>query len=188
MMNPSFQPSDWDNPPFVPPEQLVIFETKHWRVDHRCDTIYPGYLMVSAKDPKAVFLSNLSTTAQSELGPLLARTSKLLRECFGALHVYDGRYGHSPGHSVHYHVIPVYDWTVSAYLRDGRYRALQQFYGPELSSPEDFDGADMTLFIWRSFAEAGVEAPKIDSLTVDEVVARLRSEFGMTPSARNTIT
>ena len=167
-------------PPFVPPAQFVIHETEYWWVNHRCDTIYPGYLMIGAKDPNAALLSDLSTTALSELGPLLAQTSKLLQECFGALCVYDGRYGHSPSHSVHYHVIPVYDWTVSAYLKDDRYRVLQQFYGsqPQLSVPEDFDGVDMTLFIWRTFAEAGVEAPKIDGPTVDEAIARLRPEFG----------
>lgn len=167
-------------PPFLPPAQFVIHETEHWWVNHRCDTIYPGYLMVGAKDLSAVQLSDLSATAQSELGPLLARTSKLLQECFGALRVYDGRYGHAPGHSVHYNVIPVYDWTISAYMWDDRYRVLQQFYGsvPKLSPPEDFDGADMTLFIWRTFAEPGVEAPQIDGHTVDDVIARLRLEFG----------
>lgn len=147
-------------------------------MNHRSDTTYPGYLMIGAKDPGAALLFDLSTKAQSELGLLLAQSSRLLQECFGARRVYDGRYGHTPGHSVHYHVIPVYEWTVSAYLGDDRYRVLQQFYGPDLSSPEDFDGADMMLFIWRSFAEPGVEAPRIDGLTVDEVVARLRSEFG----------
>lgn len=166
-------------PPFGPPAQFVIHEAEHWWVNHRCDTKYPGYLMIGAKDPSAVLLSSLTATAQSELGPLLARTSQLLQECFGARCVYDGRYGHAPGHSVHYHVIPVYDWTVSAYLRDDRYRVLQQFYGSQsgLTSPENFDGADMMLFIWRTFAEPGIEAPKIDGPTVDEVVARLRSEF-----------
>ncbi len=81
---------------------------------------------------------------------------------------------------MHYHVIPVYEWTVSAYLSDDRYRTLQQFCGskPGLSSPKDFDGADMTLFIWRTFVEAGVEAPTSDGSTVDEIIAKLRSKFG----------
>lgn len=178
-MNPFSLPSDWDNNrPFVPPARFVIHETEHWWVNHRCDTTYPGYLMVGAKEASAVLLSDLCATAQSELGPLLARTSQVLQKCLGALRVYDGRYGHAPGHTVHFHVLPVYDWTVSAYLRDDRYRVLQQFYGPELSSPEDFDGADMTLFIWRTFAEPDVRAPRIDGPTVDEAVARLRPEFG----------
>ena len=166
-------------PSFIPPAQFVIHETEHWWVNHRCDTIYPGYLMVGAKNPRAVFLSDLSVKAQSELGHLLARSGNLLQKCFGALSVYDGRYGHTPGHTVHYHVIPIYNWTVSCYLRDNRYRVLQQFYGskPEPSSPEDFDGADMLLFIWRTFAEAGVEAPKIEGPAVDEIVAKLRHEF-----------
>jgi len=165
--------------PFVPPDRFVIHETEHWWVNHRCDTIYPGYLMVGAKNPAGVLLSDLSATAQSELGPLLARSGKLLQECLGAVRVYDGRYGHTPGHTVHYHVIPVYDWTISAYWQDERYRVLQQFYGaiPEVCDPGDFDGADMTLFIWRTFGEPGVEPPAIDGPAVDEVIARLRPEF-----------
>jgi len=34
------------------------------------------------------------------------------------------------------------------------------------------------LFIWRTFAEVGVEAPKIEGPSIDEVVAKLRYEFG----------
>ena len=164
---------------FVPPEQFVIHETEHWRVNHRCDTIYPGYLMVGAKAPRGESLSDLPFAAQAELGQLLARSSKLLRERMGAVKVYDGRYGHQPGHTVHYHVIPVYDWTISAYWRDDRYRVLQQFYGntPNVADREDFDGADMILFIWRTFAEPGVEPPRITGPSVDEVVAALRNEF-----------
>ena len=134
--------------------------------------------MVGAKNPQGESLSDLSATAQAELGPLLARSSKLLRECFNAVRVYDGRYGHQPGHTVHYHVIPVYDWTISAYWQDDRYRSLAQFYGDGgATAPGDFDGADMTLFIWRTFAEPGAEPPQIHGPSVDEVVAALRNEF-----------
>lgn len=165
--------------PFVPPDRFVIHETEHWWVNHRCDTVYPGYLVVGARDPAGVSLADLPAEALSELGPLLARSSELLRECLGAVRTYDGRYGHTPGHTVHYHVIPVYDWTISAYWADERYRSLLQFYGDvaAVSAPEEFDGADMTLFIWRTFAEPGVEPPVIDGPAVDEVVTRLRAAF-----------
>jgi len=103
----------------------------------------------------------------------------VLQDCLGAVRVYEGRYGHQPGHTVHYHVIPVYDWTISAYWQDQRYRSLAQFYGDGGASPSrDFDGADMTLFIWRTFAEPGVEPPKICGPSVDSVVVTLRSGFG----------
>ena len=60
------------------------------------------------------------------------------------------------------------------YWKDERYRCLQQFY----SEPWDgFDGADMTLFITRTFGEPGVEPPEIDAPSVDDVVASLRREF-----------
>ena len=166
-------------PPFVPPTRFVIHETDHWWVNHRCDTVYPGYLMVGAKDPNGESLADLADAAQSELGPLLARSGKLLRECLGAVRVYHGRYGHTPGHTVHFHVVPVYAWTISAYWQDDRYRSLRQLYGniPDVSGPDDFDGADMTLFICRTYAEPGVDPPQIDGPSVDEVAARLRREF-----------
>ena len=164
--------------PFVPPDRFVIHETEHWWINHRCDTIYPGYLMVGAKDPNGASLSDLSAAAQSQLGSLLARSGKLLQECLGAVRVYDGRYGHQAGHTVHYHVIPVYEWTISAYWQDDRYRSLAQFYGDGGATPSnDFDGADMTLFIWRTFGEPGVEPPRIDGPSVGDVVDMLRKQF-----------
>ena len=57
--------------PFVPPDKFVIHETEHWWVNHRCDTSYPGYLMIGAKDPNGESLSDLSEAAQAQLGPLL---------------------------------------------------------------------------------------------------------------------
>ena len=48
----------------------MICETDHWWVNHRCDTLYPGHLMLGAKDPNGEALYDLSVAAQSELGPL----------------------------------------------------------------------------------------------------------------------
>lgn len=168
--------------PFVPKQEFVIHETEHWWVNHRGDTIYPGYLMIGAKDPNGVSLSELPDPALSEVGWLLARCSQLLRDCFGALRVYDCRYGHEPGHTVHYHIIPVYDWTVRLFEADTTCRKLQIFY-PDMAHCEEFpaytnpDGCDMTLFICRRFAERGVEPPKINAPSVGEVVEVLRKRF-----------
>ena len=92
--------------------------------------------------------------------------------------MYDGRYGHQLGHTVHYHVIPVYDWTIAAYWQDERYRSLAQFYGDGGATPRtDFDGADMMLFIWRTFCERGVTPPRSDAPSAENVVELLRSKF-----------
>lgn len=165
--------------PFVPPAEYVIHETEHWWVNHRCDTPYPGYLMLGAKDPDANGLSKLSPDAAAEMGLLLSEMTRALEEVMKPTRIYTGRYGHQPGHTVHFHVIPVYDWTVSAYWRDSRYRSLQQFYGPgEVTNDrDDFDGADMTLFIWRTFAEKGITPPKIEGADVKDIVKQLRKEF-----------
>lgn len=165
--------------PFVPPADYVIHETDHWWVNHRCDTQYPGYLMLGAKDPVAGTLSKLSPEAAAEMGVLLSEMTRALEDVMKPLRIYTGRYGHQPGHTVHFHIIPVYDWTVSAYWQDDRYRSLQQFYGSGeiTSNPDDFDGADMTLFIWRTFAEKGMAPPKIDGPGVKEIVSLLREAF-----------
>jgi diadenosine tetraphosphate (Ap4A) HIT family hydrolase len=164
--------------PFVPPDRFVIHETEHWWVNHRCDTSYPGYLMIGAKDPNGESLSDLSEAAQAQLGPLLARSGQLLQECLGAVRVYDGRYGHQSGQTVHYHVIPVYEWTIAAYWQDERYRSLAQFYGDGgATAPTDFDGADMTLFIWRTFCERGMKPPRIDAPSAETVAELLGAKF-----------
>ena len=163
---------------FVPPDRFVVHETAHWWVNHRCDTPYPGYLMMGAKDPRGESLSDLPPAALGELGSLLARSAEVLKSCLGAVRVYDGRYGHQLGHAVHYHVIPVYDWTIAAYWQDERYRSLAQFYGDGgATAATDFDGADMTLFIWRTFCERGVKPPRIDAPSPENVVELLRPKF-----------
>lgn len=169
-------------PPFVPPQQFVILETEHWWVNHRCDTPYPGYLMVGAKAPNAGSLPDLCPAALAEVGGLLARCTAALTRCFGAQRVYCGRYGHQPGHTVHFHVIPVYDWTVDLFAEDERCAGLRAFYGDREDgttppSHRDFDGADMTLFIWRRFAEPSVEPPDAPGPSVGQVVSVLRKTF-----------
>jgi len=45
---------------FVPPEEMIVHETPHWRINHRVKCPVPGYLMVGAKSPEAVELSDLT--------------------------------------------------------------------------------------------------------------------------------
>lgn len=150
--------------PFVPPAELVVHETAHWRVNHRCDTIYPGYLMVAAKDTTVEALTEMSPVGLSEVGGLLAASCQALRKRFDALKVYCALYGHEPGHTAHFHVIPLYDWT------------LRLFEQNNSMEPKP-DGADLVLFVCRHFAERGVQPPRISGPQVSEVVRILREEF-----------
>ena len=161
--------------PFVPPARFVIHETEHWLVNHRVDTVYPGYLMVGARAPDATSLASLSPEALAELGGLLAACVHALETRLGATRVYCGRYGHEPDHTVHFHVLPVYAWTVERFLADELAPKLRAFHAsPTLS---EFDGADLTLFVWRRFAEPGGEPPEIDGPSVGETIEVLRAAF-----------
>ena len=83
------------------------------------------------------------------------------------------------GHSIHFHVIPVYDWVADAFVADDRYRVLHQFYTPgdyDEGSDAPFDGAEMTLYIWREFCESSTP-PAVVGPSVAEVVASIRTRW-----------
>lgn len=89
------------------PSKYRIHETEHWLVNHRIDTVLPGYLMVGSKSGTNA-LYDLPTGALVSLGPLLARAQREVETLLRPKRVYIGRYGHSPGHPIHFHIIPVY--------------------------------------------------------------------------------
>lgn len=150
---------------FKPPNDMVVHETSHWRINHRINCPVPGYLMVGAKSDDAAEMSDLTTSAQQEIGSLLAQATRILRADFGAIRVYVTRFGHEPGHTVHFHVIPVYSWIVKAYHSDKRY-----------SAEPNPDGANLTLFIWREYCE-NPTPPECPGPSIPEAIAKLRSRF-----------
>lgn len=164
---------------FRAPDELIVHETDYWIINHRVNSVLPGYFMVGSK-MDTNDLSRLSKEALSELGSLLARLQQIITELLSPLHFYIGRYGHMMGHAIHFHVIPVCDWVVRAFESDERYRVLRQFSTLgvyEDGSDPTFDGADMTLFIWREFCESG-NPPEIHGRSVREVVEMVRGRFG----------
>lgn len=108
------------------PQRFHIAETTEWLVSHRMNSALPGYLMVSS-NTDTNDLSELPEGALAELGPLLAATQKALKQELYAQRVYIGRYGHSPGYPIHFHVIPIYDWVEELLWKDERYRLLGSF-------------------------------------------------------------
>jgi len=154
------------------PPTLIIGQTAHWTLNHRIDSALPGYLMVSAR-VLVDAMHELSPAALAELGPLLAHAQQVMHSMLGARRVYVGRYGHTPGWSLHFHVIPIYDEIEKLFWNDARYRALQAFSNPAYSDPESTDGAELTFFVWREFCESE-HPPSFDGLSVSEAIARLR--------------
>ena len=155
------------------PRRFSISEYDHWRLNHRIDSALPGYLMLASKLP-VDDLSDLPDSALTELGPLLAKVQAAMRRKVKPVRVYIGRYGHSPGYPIHFHLIPVYDWVERLFWRDERYRLLEKFAGKE--GPAETDGAELTLFIWREFCERS-SPPLVVGPSVDETIASLRAEL-----------
>ncbi len=171
-------------PPFTPPTFLTVAETEHWIINHRVDSSLPGYFMVGSR-LETNELSDLSENALCELGLHLSKLQQILTELFKPLHFYVGRYGHMAGHSVHFHVIPIYDWVAQAFARDERYRVFHQFYTSgvyEDGSDASFDGAEMTLYVWREFCES-LTPPQAVGPSVQEIVEQVRGKLsGSNPS------
>jgi diadenosine tetraphosphate (Ap4A) HIT family hydrolase len=137
------------------------------------DTVLPGYLMIGSKVGTNA-LYDLPIEALASLGPLLAKAQRAVETRLHPVRVYIGRYGHSPGHPLHFHIIPVYDWLEALLWKDERYRVLAAF-GQPAEEPRT-DGAELTFFIWREFCEAP-NPPPITGPTVADVVAMMRSAF-----------
>lgn len=130
---------------FIPRNEFFVYETDHWYVNQRVDSTLPGYLMVGAKEPKAVDLTQLSEDALSEMGTVLGMVTGALQRLFQPEHLHICRFGHDTGHSVHFHVIPIYKWVKEAYRRASREGETQVRY------PDFTDGASLTLFVSEEF-------------------------------------
>jgi len=159
---------------FEPPGPLVILQTEHWVLNHRVDSALPGYLMLGTR-MATNDLSLLPTAALTELGTLLARAQKALNTILKPEHLYIGRYGHSAGHALHFHIIPICSWVKQRFFGDPRYRVLRNFYQP--SDADDVvdatDGGELTLYVWREFCENPVPPP-ISGPTICEVIESLK--------------
>ena len=165
---------------FRPPDHLVIAQTEHWIVNHRVDSRLPGYLMIGSR-ADTTNLFDLPSAALGELGGLLACAQKVLQAVLHAEHVYLGRYGHQAGHAIHFHVIPIYAWVKEAFTADPRYAILKSFYKAGVGNT-DYDGSEMTLYVWREFCESPTP-PRVHGPSVDEVVRLLGEKW---PTSRLT--
>jgi diadenosine tetraphosphate (Ap4A) HIT family hydrolase len=160
---------------FEPPKHLVILETEHWVLNHRVDSTLPGYLMLGARAPTND-LSVMRPEALAERGTLLARAQDALNATLQPEHLYIGRYGHTAGHALHFHIIPIGGWVEHCFFSDPRYRVLQSFYQPSDGGDAagETDGAELTLYVWREFCE-NPHPPPISGPPIREVVERLKA-------------
>lgn len=155
------------------PRSLPIYETEHWLINRRIDTALPGYLMVGSTSV-ADDLSDLSDGALISLGGVLANAQRTLKSVLQPAQIYMGRFGHSSGYPVHFHLIPIYEWVEDLFWTDPRYRMLAEF--GQCVDGKATDGAELTFFVWREFCERA-EPPPIEGASVTQVIGRLREEI-----------
>lgn len=129
----------------------LIFETAHWRVGHRRDSRYPGYLMVSSREQQPD-LCHLTADALMELGPVLKRTEDLLRAAYNPFKVLFYKLEFSPGFSCHFHVAPVTQALLDEVAQHPRY-------------DDDPDGNDVILFLSRVYCERELTQAESDIQT-----------------------
>lgn len=153
---------------FVPDGEFIVFETEHWRVNQRVDSPLPGYLIVGARYGSS--LSNLSDGALVELGPILSAASTVLEELLDPEHVHVCRFGHEPGHSVHFHVIPICEWVTAAYFQAVADRKTGLVY------PDFADGASLTLFASEEFSR-GRSPCRVPGPGISDLIRQLRRAF-----------
>ncbi len=137
---------------------LDIFETNYWRISHRVDSWYCGYLMVSSKD-SASDLHQLSKNALNELGNVLAITEKLLILVYSPYKVLTVKLCFSPGFSCHFHMLLV----THLLLEEIKSHPL---YG------SDPDGVDAMLFVNREYCDKTLNQEQ--NKTILKTVAQLK--------------
>jgi len=155
---------------YIPGDEFVVYETEHWRVNQRVDSTLPGYLIVGAKEPKAVDLAQLSEDALSEMGTVLGRVTGALQRLFQPEHLHICRFGHDSDHTVHFHVIPIYNWVNVAYRRAAREG------GTYVQYPDFTDGASLTLFVTEEFGRGRVPCEIVEP-SIPAVIDALRQEL-----------
>jgi diadenosine tetraphosphate (Ap4A) HIT family hydrolase len=152
---------------------LFLFETDHWIIEQRPDAALPGYLVMSAKK-NTTCLWELNAEALGEMGGHLAHVQKLMMEALKPTYLYIGRYGHMKGCSFHFHFIPIYDWVIEGFLKDERYRVLNEFQyrSDGVFAERQFDASELQLYVWREFCESSTP-PQVQGLSVSEAMELL---------------
>jgi diadenosine tetraphosphate (Ap4A) HIT family hydrolase len=160
---------------FQIPKHLIILQTANWVLNHRVDSALPGYLVLGSR-MATNDLSLMGPEALAQLGMLLATAQKALTAILRPEHLYIGRYGHTTGPALHFHLIPVCRWVRQSFFSDPRYRILRDLARPTAAADtgDDTDGAELTLYVWREFCENPVP-PKISGPSIHEVIERLKA-------------
>ncbi len=126
-----------------------ILRTESWDLAHASGSALEGWLVLATRRHVPV-VADLSDNEAAELGPLLRRVSRALRDTIGCPKTYVAQFAEHPLHQhVHVHVIP---------------RHANQ--SPALNS-------------YRIFSLLGGEQPEVSEGRRDDLAARLAKRLGL---------
>lgn len=121
------------------PAEFIVFERKHWVVNYRMGSTYPGYLMVASRQSVSD-ISELETPALEEMGKVLADVERAIRVVYNPYKVLVGKLGFTKGFNCHFHVVPVHAWVLEEIKLNTRYA-------------DEPDGNDVMLYVNREYCE-----------------------------------
>jgi len=128
--------------------EKLIWEGEFWKLIMVSEFTLPGYSILASKDESLKTFARMSRGQSSELGYGQALACRSMEACLFPRNVVAGRYGLVPGYSIHYHIVPIYEWVIDAFNSDSRYTS-----GFDSITPEDYpvmpDGAALLAFVWR---------------------------------------
>jgi diadenosine tetraphosphate (Ap4A) HIT family hydrolase len=128
----------------------VIAETDHWIVDHTFGALGVGTLIVKPKR-SVLAVADLSADEAAELGPLLQRTARVVRDVTQPSQVYVCLWSHmdrQPGH-IHFVVQPVTEELMARHDLHGPHLQVALFAANE--PPDESEAAafaDAARALW----------------------------------------
>lgn len=85
-----------------------VQRTTNWDVAHAYDTSIEGWMVLVVRRHVAS-LADLTDAETAEVGPLIVRLSRALRDAVGCVKTYVAQFAEDPGHPhVHIHLVPRY--------------------------------------------------------------------------------
>lgn len=134
-------------------KNLELVRGQYWRVNLNQSFGIPGYLFLQCLRDEVGQFSQLSAHEAAEMGILLQRASRAIETVLKPELVLTGRYGLVPGHTIHFHLMPLFSELFDRYKERPEYQNFQQNNPPDY--PAVPDAAELMAFAWREYCWLG---------------------------------
>lgn len=150
------------------PKNHIIYQSNNWIVNHRVDTIYPGYLIVSTTSTKSD-LHEIDVLASKKLVCILSFCERFLYKKAFATKVLICKYGFTKDLPFHFHIIPIYTWVIDEIKQDAKYLEI-------FKSKDQFSGPGVSFYISKQYEQGKVRIPQ-DVISKAKIIKLLKIEF-----------